>query len=92
MTVTNSFHPGAFPEYRLACTGGECTAVKANCTNSFVEFGVVCKTQSTSMGVTTQMPITISTPLQSKNRTYNVLTIQPPSLLPLFLLSYKWLQ
>ncbi len=44
------FPPGAFPEYRLDCTGGGCTAVKANCTNSFVEFGeafmefgVICK-------------------------------------------------
>ncbi len=39
----NKFPPGTFPEYRLECTGGECTAVKANCTNSSMELGVVCK-------------------------------------------------
>ncbi len=43
VAVNNSLLPGAFPEYRLDCTGGECTVVKANCTNSFMELGVVCK-------------------------------------------------
>ncbi len=49
VAALNSFPPGAFPEHRLECKGGECTAVKANCTNSFMELGVVCKTLRTDM-------------------------------------------
>ncbi len=67
MAALNTFPPGTFPEYRLECTGGECTAVEANCTNSFVGLGVVCKNYEdiTNMQVTTQLPTTSSTP-QSK--------------------------
>ena len=64
VAALNSFPPGAFPEHRLDCTGGECTAVEANCTNSFVGLGVVCKNYEdiTNMQVTTQLPTTSCTP------------------------------
>ena len=47
MAVTNSFPPGAFPEYRLDCTQlsngtWHCSPVEEQC-DSFVELGVVCK-------------------------------------------------
>ena len=47
VAVTNSFPPGAFPEYRLNCTQlsngtWHCSPVEQQC-DSFVELGVVCK-------------------------------------------------
>ncbi len=70
--------PGVFPEHRLKCTDGGCRAVKGNCTNSFLELGVVCKkyedlynecsicnslsTLCTNMQETTQLPNILSTP------------------------------
>ncbi|XP_064397205.1 scavenger receptor cysteine-rich type 1 protein M130-like [Halichondria panicea] len=47
VAVTNSFPPGAFPEYRLDCTQlsngtWHCSPVEEQC-DSFVELGVVCK-------------------------------------------------
>ncbi len=57
----NTFPPGTFPEHRLDCTGGECTAVKANCTNSFVQLGVVCKKyEECSMNCTLPVATTLS--------------------------------
>ncbi len=64
VAALNTFPPGTFPEHRLECTGGECTAVEAKCTNSFVGLGVVCKNYEdiTNMQVTTQLPTTSCTP------------------------------
>ncbi len=47
VALTNSFPPGAFPEYRLNCTqlsngAWHCSPVEQQC-DSFVELGVVCK-------------------------------------------------
>ncbi len=55
VAALNSFPPGTFPEYRLECTGGGCTAVKAHCNNSFMQLGVVCKDV---LITTTQPPTT----------------------------------
>ncbi len=70
VAALNSFPPGAFPEYRLDCdcAGGGCTVVKANCTNSFMELGVVCKTLRTDMRETTQLPnILCTTNIESES-------------------------
>ena len=45
-TVSNSFPPGAFPEYRLDCTqlsngAWHCSPVEQQCVG-FMELGVVC--------------------------------------------------
>ncbi len=67
MTEPNSFPPGAFPEYRLDCTGGECTAVKANCTNSFMELGVVCENYEDLYNMNCTSPVATQSPTtQSK--------------------------
>ena len=60
MALTNSFSPGAFPEYRLDCTQlsngtWHCSPVEERC-GSFVELGVVCNI--TNIRETTQLPTT----------------------------------
>ncbi len=61
--MSNSFPPGAFPEYRLNCTQlgngtWHCSPVEQQC-DSFVELGVVCKNYDiTNMRETTQLPTT----------------------------------
>ncbi len=68
-TVTNSFPPGAFPEYRLNCTQlsngiWHCSAVKEQCV-SFVELGVVCISydqRSRNSTLSTQLPPIEGTP------------------------------
>ncbi len=68
MALTNSFPPGAFPEYRLNCTQlsngtWHCSLFEQQC-DSFVELGVVCKNykDQPDIQVTTQLPITSCTP------------------------------
>ncbi len=66
MALTNSFPPGAFPEYRLDCTqlsnrAWHCSPDEERC-GSFVELGVVCnKYDITNMQETTQLPTTSCT-------------------------------
>ena len=63
MALTNSFSPGAFPEYRLDCTqlsngAWHCSPVEQQC-DSFVELGVICKNYDiTDIRETTQLPTT----------------------------------
>ncbi len=77
MAVTNSFPPGAFPEYSLECiqqSNGDfrCALVEQQC-DSFVELGVVCKNYedlrsecSRTSTLSTNMQVTTELPTSLK--------------------------